>query len=119
MASQSGCGLLLDLNNIYVSARNHHFDPHRYLDGIDPGSVQEIHLAGHSSVDINGHNILIDTHGGPVCDAVWTLYEAAVRRFGGRPTLIEWDTAIPALDVLMSQAAKADSYRAKTHVLAA
>lgn len=119
VAAESGCGILLDLNNIYVAARNHGFDARHYLDGIDPGVVHEIHLAGHARVEIDGHELLIDNHGTPVCDAVWELYRAALRRFGDIPVLIEWDTDIPALDVLLAEAAKADALRADAHALAA
>src|SRR5258708_847376 len=119
VAAESGCGILLDLNNIYVAARNHGFEAQRYLDAIDPRAVQEFHLAGHSSVEFEGQELLIDTHGTPVCDAVWNLYRAALRRFGDVPTLIEWDTDIPALEVLMAEAAKADALRAEAHALAA
>jgi uncharacterized protein (UPF0276 family) len=119
VAAESGCGILLDLNNIYVAARNLGFEAQRYLDAIDPGAVRELHLAGHSSVEFEGQELLIDTHGAPVCDAVWNLYRAALRRFGDVPTLIEWDTDIPALEVLMAEAAKADVLRADAHVLAA
>jgi uncharacterized protein (UPF0276 family) len=119
VAAESGCGILLDLNNIYVAARNFGFEAQRYLDAIDPGAVQEIHLAGHSAAEFAGQELLIDTHGTPVCDAVWNLYRAALRRFGDVPTLIEWDTDIPALEVLMAEAAKADALRADAHALAA
>lgn len=108
---ESGCGILLDLNNIYVSAMNHGFDAHRYLEAIPVAAVQEFHLAGHTPVEVDGRPLLIDTHGGPVCDAVWKLYRAALRRFGPIPTLIEWDTDIPALDVLIAEADKADATR--------
>jgi len=119
VAAESGCGILLDLNNIYVAARNFGFDAQRYLDAVDPGAVLEIHLAGHSAVEFEGQELLIDTHGTPVCDAVWNLYRAALRRFGDVPTLIEWDTDIPALEVLVAEAAKADALRAEVHALAA
>jgi uncharacterized protein (UPF0276 family) len=119
VATQSGCGILLDLNNIYVAAHNHGFDAQRYLDAMDPRAVLEIHLAGHSVVEFEGQELLIDTHGTPVCDAVWNLYRAALRRFGGVPTLIEWDTDIPALEVLAAEAAKADVLRAEAHAVAA
>jgi uncharacterized protein (UPF0276 family) len=119
VAAESGCGILLDLNNIYVAARNFGFEAERYLDAIDPGAVQEIHLAGHSSVEFEGQELLIDTHGAPVCNAVWNLYRAALRRFGDVPALIEWDTDVPALDVLMAEAAKAESLRADAHARAA
>ena len=119
VAAESGCGILLDLNNIYVAAQNHGFAGEDFLQGIPPGAVQEFHLAGHSRIELGGRDILIDTHGSPVCDAVWDLYRAAVRRFGDVPTLIEWDTDIPALDVLRAEAAKADSVRSAAHALAA
>lgn len=102
---RAGCGLLLDVNNIYVNACNHGFDAHAYLDAIDPASVGELHLGGHAQSD----GMLVDTHGAPVCEAVWSLYGAALRRFGERPTLIEWDTDIPALDVLLAEAGRARS----------
>jgi uncharacterized protein (UPF0276 family) len=119
VAAQSGCGILLDLNNIYVAAQNFGFDAAHYLEAIDPAAIQEIHLAGHGRVDIEGRELLIDTHGTQVCDAVWDLYRAALRRCGAVPTLIEWDTEIPALEVLMAEAAKADAQRAEVHALAA
>ncbi|HVZ33923.1 MAG TPA: DUF692 domain-containing protein [Polyangiaceae bacterium] len=119
LARESGCGLLLDINNLYVSATNHGFDAHTYLNGIPRGAVQEMHLAGHSSRRIGDREVLIDTHDGPVCDAVWKLYVAAVRRFGRIPTLIEWDSNIPALDVLAAEAHKADQIIEAAHARAA
>ncbi len=103
VSRRAGCGILLDVNNIYVSAENHHFDPHTYLDAIPADAVQEIHLAG---FDSNG-DCLIDTHGKPVFDAVWPLYAHSIERLGPKPTLIEWDTDIPALEVLLAEAWKA------------
>lgn len=104
-AARSGCGILLDVNNIYVSAVNHGFDADCYLESIPAEVVGEIHLAG---FDSNGE-CLIDTHGKPVADEVWALYRRAVRRFGRVPTLIEWDTDIPPLAVLLDEASKADA----------
>jgi uncharacterized protein (UPF0276 family) len=103
VARASACSLLLDVNNIHVNAFNHRFDSRRYLAAIDPASVAEIHLAGFEE----GDGCLIDTHGTPVSPEVWSLYEAAIARFGAQPTLIEWDTDIPALDVLLAEARKA------------
>lgn len=119
LALESGCGLLLDVNNIYVSACNHGFDAHEFLARVPAGSVREIHLAGHGRNSFDGRDILIDTHGTHVCADVWTLYAAAVRRFGAVPTLIEWDTDIPALEVLVAEAHKADAIREQAHALAA
>lgn len=109
LAHESGCGLLLDVNNVYVSALNHGFDPIQYLNAIPRHSVQEMHLAGHSVCVIDEREVRIDTHDAPVCNEVWSLYAIAVERFGNVPTLIEWDAKIPALDVLAAEAHKADS----------
>jgi uncharacterized protein (UPF0276 family) len=109
VARRTGCGLLLDVNNIWVNAVNHGFDPHRYLAAIDPRHVEEIHLAGFEA----GETGLIDTHGSPVSADVWSLYEDSIARIGERPTLIEWDTDIPALDVLLGEAAKAQAILAR------
>lgn len=114
VARRSGCGILLDVNNIWVNAANQGFDPHRYLAEIDPRQVEEIHLAGFEASESG----LIDTHGTPVSADVWTLYEAAIARIGRRPTLIEWDTDLPALDVLLGEAAKAQAVLARRVVRA-
>jgi uncharacterized protein (UPF0276 family) len=105
LARRTGCGLLLDLNNLYVNAINFGFDPAERLTELDAAAIGQIHLAGHTRVD----DCLIDTHGARVCDPVWTLYDEACRRFGPKPTLIEWDTDLPALDVLLDEAASAGS----------
>ena len=106
VAVRSGCSLLVDVNNIYVNARNHGGDADAYLAAIPRALVAEIHLAG---FDASG-SCLIDTHGAPVAAEVWALYERAVRRFGRVPTLIEWDTDIPEFSVLQREAATAQSY---------
>ncbi|HEY9027466.1 MAG TPA: DUF692 domain-containing protein [Burkholderiaceae bacterium] len=103
LARRTGCGLLLDVNNLYVNAINFGFDASERLSELDAATIGQIHLAGHTAVD----GCLVDTHGALVCDPVWSLYAEACRRFGPRPTLIEWDTDLPALDVLLSQAAQA------------
>jgi len=108
LAKQCGCAILLDVNNIYVNASNHGFDPHAYLHGIPRSLVREIHLAGHTLTHIDGREIRIDTHSTHVADEVWALYAAALSRFGPVPTLIEWDADIPALDILCAEAATAD-----------
>ena len=104
LARRTGCGLLLDINNLYVNAINFGFDPVERLAELDGSAIGQIHLAGHTVVD----DCLIDTHGSLVCDAVWSLYAHACRRFGPKPTLIEWDTDLPALDVLLSESARAN-----------
>jgi uncharacterized protein (UPF0276 family) len=119
LSKASGCGLLLDVNNVHVSAMNHGFDPHRFLDGLPRESVREIHLAGHSIRQIGDREIRIDTHDAPVCDEVWTLYAAALERFGPVPTLIEWDANIPSLEVLVAEARKADRLTDLHHARAA
>jgi len=105
LARRTGCGLLLDVNNLYVNAINFGFDPVARLAELDAASIVQMHLAGHTVAG----DCLIDTHGSLVCDPVWSLYGEACRRFGPKPTLIEWDTDLPALDVLLSQAAQADA----------
>ncbi len=115
VAQRSGCGILLDVNNVYVNARNHGFDAADYLRAIPVSAVGEMHLAGHTDEG----DCLIDTHSRPVAPAVWTLYEQAVHRFGRLPTLIEWDADIPPLTVLMSEAAKADTILESRDVRAA
>jgi uncharacterized protein (UPF0276 family) len=109
LADETGCGLLLDVNNIYVSAHNHHFDSLTYLNNMPLSAVKEIHLAGFSTEVIEGKELYIDTHGHRVCDDVWQLYEQAIKRFGAIPTLIEWDTNIPELAVLLDEKSKAEA----------
>lgn len=126
VADESGCAILLDINNIYVAAHNHGFGGDEFLQGIPRHLVREFHLAGHSRLVGHTHpapngppgDLLIDTHGAPVCDDVWELYRAALRRFGELPTLIEWDTDIPEFEVLQAEAAKADALRNEQHVAA-
>ena len=108
LSRESGCALLLDVNNVYVNAMNHGFDALEFLDGIPQQAVREMHLAGHSVRRIGERDVRIDTHDAPVCDEVWSLYAAALERFGPVPTLIEWDSNIPPLDVLAAEAHKAD-----------
>jgi uncharacterized protein (UPF0276 family) len=111
LAERTGCKILCDVNNIYVSCCNHGWDPLEYLAALPPARIGEIHLAGHSKRELSGgRSILIDDHGSAVCDAVWQLYDAACARFGAVPTLIEWDTNIPALPVLLEQAALATQH---------
>ena len=120
VARRSGCGVLLDVNNIFVSAHNQGFDALQFVNAIAHASVQEIHLAGHTRQTVGeGIDILIDTHSAPVADAVWAVYAAALERFGAVPTLIEWDAEVPALATLVAEAAKADSMSTRQHARAA
>lgn len=109
LVAESGCALLLDVNNVHVNACNHGFDAEGYLDELPAVAVREIHLAGHQVTRIGGHEIRIDTHDRPICDDVWSLYACAQRRFGPVPTLIEWDAALPPLATLVSEAKRADA----------
>ncbi|HEV8227210.1 MAG TPA: DUF692 domain-containing protein [Methylomirabilota bacterium] len=108
LARRTGCGLLCDVNNIYVSAWNVDFDAGSYLDTLPVQAIGEIHLAGHAANDADGRTILIDDHGSPVTAPVWKLYQRALERFGSVPTLIEWDTDLPELSVLLGEASVAD-----------
>ncbi|MBK6599442.1 MAG: DUF692 domain-containing protein [Proteobacteria bacterium] len=108
LSRASGCGILLDVNNIYVNAHNHGFDADAYLAALPREAVGEIHLAGHSVRELGGQTVLIDTHSTHVCADVWQLYAQAIARFGAQPTLLEWDADIPALEVLVAEAQRAD-----------
>ncbi|KAB2930109.1 MAG: DUF692 domain-containing protein [Candidatus Contendobacter sp.] len=119
LANRTGCGVLLDVNNVYVSARNHGFDPSAYLRAIPRHVVREIHLAGFTVNRFDDGELLVDTHNRPVWPAVWTLYRQAVQRFGPIPTLIEWDTDLPELAVLVDEARRADAILEESHAQAA
>ncbi len=109
IAKRTGCGLLLDVNNVYVSATNHETDPCDYLDAFPVQHVAEIHLAGHAQdEDEQGRPLLIDSHDREVCDAVWELYEALIERTGAIPTLVEWDGNIPDWPILADEMSKAN-----------
>ncbi|HVY05916.1 MAG TPA: DUF692 domain-containing protein [Burkholderiales bacterium] len=111
LAYRSGCGILLDVNNLYVNSVNHGFDADEVLVEVPAALVGEIHLAGHSK----GDDVLIDDHGSAVPPAVWKLYERACQRFGPVPTLVEWDTDIPSIEVLLGEADKAAQVMAVAH----
>jgi hypothetical protein len=115
LVHRTGCGVLLDVNNLYVSQANLGTDALAQMRYLPPGSVREIHLAGHL---VEG-DTLIDTHGDRVADAVWRLFEAALERFGPVGTLIEWDTDVPELDVLLQEAAKAHVRMERFNAIAA
>jgi uncharacterized protein (UPF0276 family) len=105
ISRRTGCDILCDVNNIYVSAFNFGFDPIAYLRALPVDAIGEIHLAGHHAAE--GVDILIDDHGSRIAEPVWELYAAALRRFGPVPTLIEWDTNLPVLDVLLEEMRRA------------
>jgi uncharacterized protein len=109
LCRQSGCGLLLDVNNVYVSAFNHGFDPYRYIDALPTDRTVQIHLAGHTN---KGTHIL-DTHSDHVIDAVWELYRHATRRMGDVSTLLEWDENVPSFEVVHAEALKAKQFRSQ------
>lgn len=105
LAERTGCGILCDVNNIYVSCCNHGWDTATYLSALPADAIGEIHLAGHSVRPLHDNKIIrIDDHGSRVSSEVWALYKDTLSRFGPRPTLIEWDTDLPALDLLMEEA---------------
>ncbi len=116
VAERADCGILLDINNIYVSSMNHEFDPFEYVRGIPSGRVGQFHLAGHS----NQGDYLIDTHDNHVIDPVWELHAEAVRRFGRVSSLVEWDEHVPDLDVLVAERdrAAANEHRVLAEVAA-
>ena len=120
LLAKSGCGLLFDINNVEVSANNLGFSAKAYVDAIDPEWVGEIHLAGHAVEIHDSGPLLIDDHGSSVTQTSWSLYRRFIERAGTKPTLIEWDTDIPALHALMAEAASASAIMNEArHVTAA
>jgi uncharacterized protein len=108
VAARTGCGILCDVNNVFVSASNHGWDAYGYLGRLPANAIGEVHLAGHSVRQLeNGRTLRVDDHGSHVCAEVWELYAFALDLFGPRPTLIEWDCGVPPLDVLAGEARKA------------
>jgi hypothetical protein len=106
VVEQADCGVLLDVNNIYVSSRNHGFEAREYVEAVDAERVMQIHIAGHSDFQ----RYVLDTHDHPVIEPVWRLYELAVERCGPTPTLLEWDDRIPEFDEVHAEALKAARY---------
>jgi hypothetical protein len=109
LCQRSGCGLLLDVNNVFVTTENHGDDARAYLAAIAHLPIGEIHLSGHHLRQIGNRSIRIDDHGSPVSDQVWALYDHALSLIGPRPTLIEWDSALPPLETLLAEANKAQA----------
>jgi uncharacterized protein (UPF0276 family) len=121
LCRRAGCGLLLDVNNVYVSANNLGFSAGGYLDSVPGALVGEIHLAGHAPDEALGDKLLIDSHGAPIAEPVWALHRRLIERIGPRPTLVERDQDLPAFDVLMAErdrahAALAEPARRLEHV---
>ena len=106
VVEQADCGILLDVNNIYVSSQNHNFDPRTYVDAIPAERVAQIHIAGHSKFE----KYILDTHDHPVLDPVWSLYARAIERCGPTATLLEWDDSIPSFDEVHAEALKANRF---------
>jgi uncharacterized protein (UPF0276 family) len=102
---RTGCRLLCDVSNVYVSARNMDYDPYTYIDNLPADAISELHLGGYTAEE----GLLIDTHAGAIADPSWELYKYAVGRIGPRPTLIEWDNDIPPLETLVAEAAQAEA----------
>jgi uncharacterized protein len=107
LSKEADCGILLDINNVYVSSFNHGFDAYHYIDSIPPDRVVQYHVAGHT----NKGTHIIDTHSDHVVDDVWRLYNRSHKRTGARATLLEWDEAIPEFNVVHSEVLKAEIYR--------
>jgi uncharacterized protein (UPF0276 family) len=111
LAQRSGCKILLDVNNVYVSGCNHGFDPQAYIASIPASLVGEIHLAGHSVQSLGELGpVRIDDHGSTICDAVWQLYQFTLAHVGPQPTLVEWDTDVPSWSVLQGEAERAQQH---------
>jgi uncharacterized protein (UPF0276 family) len=119
VAQRTGCRLLLDVNNLYVNERNHSTSAAEFIDAVPAELVGEIHLAGHTVQEYDGEEIVVDTHNTRVCQAVWNLYARAIGRFGRVPTLIEWDSELPPLGVLLDEADRANRIMGMSHELAA
>lgn len=117
IARRTGCGLLLDVNNVFVSCTNHRTDPQDWLAAIPLDAVGEVHLGGHATEALPSGPLLIDDHGSPVADPVWALYSQTIARAGALPTLIEWDNDIPDFPILLAEAARAADIltRAEVH----
>lgn len=111
LVRRTGCAILFDINNLYVNARNLGVDAQAYINSLPAAAVAEYHLAGHDERD----GCLVDTHSAKVCAEVWALYACALSHIGARPTLIEWDADIPALEILQGEAAQAQAYMEHCH----
>lgn len=116
LAKQSGCGILLDINNIYISSKNLNRNPQDYINVIPSDLVQEIHLAGFTKTNVNQKEVLVDSHNTCVADDVWDLFRFAIQKLGRKPTIIEWDSDLPNIEVLCAEANKAESIMREIYV---
>lgn len=116
VAKQSGCGILLDINNIYVSSMNLGQNPEKFITAMPADLVQELHVAGFTTSIINDKEVLIDSHNKPVIPAVWDLYRKAVQHLGLKPTIVEWDSDLPSLETLCLEAFRAETIMRETYV---
>lgn len=116
VATRSGCGILLDVNNIYINATNFGYNPELFLSSMTPALVQEIHLSGFTTTIINDREILLDTHNKPIVPAVWDLYQLATQQIGRKATMIEWDKDLPALETLCLEAYRAEKILRESYV---
>lgn len=116
VAQRAGCGILLDVNNLYINAINLKIDITAYLNALPKHLIQEIHLAGFTSTTINHEEILIDSHNRPIMPAVWDLYTDVIKAIGRKPTIIEWDADLPSLDTLYLEAFKAEKIMKEAYV---
>jgi uncharacterized protein (UPF0276 family) len=117
LVERTGCRLLCDVSNVFLSGRNMGYDPWRFIDEISPASVAELHLGGFSEEEEEaapGSMVCVDTHASPIADGAWALYAYALRRFGAVPTIVEWDNDLPSLSRLLAEAATADGIQART-----
>ena len=116
IANQSGCGILLDINNIYVNSFNHQFDAESYIKTIPAHLVQELHLAGFTTDTFNGREIILDSHNRHIAKEVWDLYYKAIRHLGCKPTIIEWDSELPTFETLYLEALRAETIMRESYV---
>jgi len=117
LVHRTGCRLLCDVSNVYLSGHNMGYDPYGFLDGLPPEAVTELHLGGFTAEEDEatpGAALLVDTHATSITEAVWDLYAHAIRRFGAKPTIVEWDSDLPELSTLIGEAARADRVRDRT-----
>jgi uncharacterized protein (UPF0276 family) len=116
LAQQSGCGILLDVSNVYISGTNLNFDPYAYLAALSTEHIQEVHLAGFTSTILSEKEVLIDSHNRAIVPAVWDLYRQAIKQLGTKPTIIEWDTDLPSLETVCLEAYRAEQIMRETYV---